>query len=219
MTFLAKLASWLFLPLLIPVYALAIALYTPVYPADITQNNVLFIITDEAKYLLIYLFIALAFIGPSITLLIMLLRGTITSLMLENRKERMLPSVMVNLFALFLVIILYRMIPSDFTGISFLIGLALGSFLTVFACTLITLKWKISLHAAGMGILTGFVFSYFLAMSYFPIWIVPLCILLSGFVMSMRMFLNAHNLSQSLAGYGLGFVATFSALFFFNDLL
>jgi hypothetical protein len=213
MKLIAKITSWVFLPLLAPVYALAIALYTEVLEKDITKSFALYILNDEAKHALLYLFFALSFIGPAIVLLLLLMRGSIKSLLLDDRNERIYPSIMVNLFAVFLIIILLKIVPAEFRGLPLLLALSVGSFVTVLTCTLLTIKWKVSLHAAGMGILTGFVFAYFLSMSYFPVWMVPLSFLLSGFVMSMRMYLEAHNLSQSLVGYGIGFFATFSAVF------
>lgn len=212
MNTLAKFTSWLFLPLLAPVYALAIALYTEVLEKDITKSFALFILNDEAKHALLYLFFALAFIGPAIVLLLLLMRGSIKTLLLEDRKERVYPSIMVNLFALFLILILLKIVPAEFRGLPLLLALSIGSFLTVLTCTILTLKWKVSLHAAGMGILTGFVFAYFLAMSYFPVWMVPMCFLLSGLVMSMRIYLQAHNLSQSFVGFGIGFLINFVAV-------
>jgi hypothetical protein len=128
--------------------------------------------------------------------------------MLADRKERIFPSIMVNVYAILLLLLLLRLLPKEMSGYAFIIGLSFGSFLAVLIATIITTRWKISLHAVGMGILTGTVFTYFLHLGQYPVWLVPALIFISGFVLSMRMVLKAHDLSQLFAGYALGFLAT-----------
>ena len=211
----AHIISWLFLPLLAPVYALLIAMYTPAFEAHFLQPNSLFFLNGDQKYAVLYLFIAFSFLAPAITILFLQIRGAISSVMMHARSERVLPAVLVNLFGVTLIVMIHQLIPETLRGYVFISGLAYGSLLTVFFCTLLTGKWKVSLHAAGMGILSGFVFAYYSHMNLFPSWIIPVVFLLSGLVMSMRIVLNAHDLKQSFTGYFIGFVTTTTAISLF----
>jgi membrane-associated phospholipid phosphatase len=71
--------------------------------------------------------------------------------------------------------------------------------------------WKISAHCCGMGALTGFLFVQ--QLSYAADYSLPICIiiLLSGAVASARVYLKAHTLMQTLAGYLTGFSFIFIA--------
>ena len=208
MNLLAKITSWVFLPLFAPVYALLILFYLPESPILAADNSTLYGLNPPAKWLLINLFFALSFLAPAITLFVLFLQKRITTLMLADRKERIFPSIMVNVYAILLLLLLLRLLPKEMSGYAFIIGLSFGSFLAVLIATIITTRWKISLHAVGMGILTGTVFTYFLHLGQYPVWLVPALIFISGFVLSMRMVLKAHDLSQLFAGYALGFLAT-----------
>lgn len=200
----AKLISWLFLPLLAPVYALLIVLYTPCFSQDSYQISSLYFLDDQAKKVLLYLFGFFSFIAPSLTVLFLQTRGMVTSVMMDNRRERVIPSFMVILYGISLLSILLYKVPSTFTGAPHLYGLALGSLIAVVLCTLATLRWKISLHATGMGILSGFVFIYSVQMIFFPLWILIGLFIISGIVMSARMILSLHDIKQLVAGYLVG---------------
>ena len=211
----SKLFSWIFLPLLAPVYGVLITVFLYSEEALISQKNTLFRIPYEAKWAIVYLFGAFSFLAPAITLLIMHLRGSISTIMLDKRSERIVPSIMVILYALTLFILLHVRVPDRLPGILFLKALSLGSLITVLICTIITLKWKVSLHAAGMGILTGFLLGYFGHMYLFDWRVLPLVFIASGVVMTARMMLGAHNVWQCMAGYAIGLVVNVIVVFFY----
>jgi membrane-associated phospholipid phosphatase len=213
----SKVISWIFLPLLAPVYAIAIAMY--VFNLEnyfsYYQENCLYVLPDKAKEVLMYLFAAFSFFAPALTVLFLQTRGSVSSVMMEKRTERIIPSIMVVLFGISLLAILLYKVPVTLNGSKFLFGLALGSLISVIVCTLLTFRWKVSLHATGMGILTGFLFVYYSQMLVFPIWILVLAFLASGIVMSARMYLKLHSLSQLLVGYTIGFVGVASGMLYF----
>ena len=138
--------------------------------------------------------------------------GQITTVMMDNRSERIVPSIMTNLFGISLLsILMWKMDLNIFPGARYIFGLAAGSCSTVLMCTLITRKWKISLHAAGMGILVGFLISYFYNMEIFNLYYLLAAVIISGVVMSARLQLGAHDLKQLFAGF---FVGTLNLIFF-----
>lgn len=215
MKVLAKLISWIFLPLLAPVYALCIAMFIPSFTEDFFQENSLFVIDFTGKKVLLYLFGFFSFLAPALTVLFLQTRGKVSSVMMDNRTERIIPSVMVILYGISLLSILLLKVPSTFPGSKFLYGLALGSLIAVTCCTIITLKWKVSLHGTGMGILSGFVFCYYANMLLFPMWVLVLTFILSGVVMSARLILKLHTLSQLLIGFAIGFIGLVIGIKFF----
>lgn len=212
MNLVAKIISWLFLPLLAPVYALLIVFYTVNLESDFFMGNNLYILLDEQKNAILSLFIIFSFVGPAISVLLLRMSGQITTVMMDNRSERIVPSIMTNLFGISLLsILMWKMDLNIFPGARYIFGLAAGSCSTVLMCTLITRKWKISLHAAGMGILVGFLISYFYNMEIFNLYYLLAAVIISGVVMSARLQLGAHDLKQLFAGF---FVGTLNLIFF-----
>jgi hypothetical protein len=109
---------------------------------------------------------------------------------------------------------------------AFLIA-ALGTTIGLFACFLINLFFKISLHATGAGGFVGMVLITMWLYSYgaFSIWLplVGVChisinlvlmvsVLLAGAVGSARLLLGAHTSKELYAGFVLGLLAQFVAL-------
>lgn len=215
MEILSKFISWVFIPLLTPIYALLIAMYFPVLTKDFYQENSLFILPDEGKTVLLYLFTAFSFVAPALTILFLQTQGKLKSVMMEDRSERILPAALVVLYAISLFTLLLYKVPETLPGSRFLFGLSLGSLLTVLITTVLTLKWKVSLHSAGMGILTGFVFAYDAQMSIFNMPLLLTLFVASGVVMSARMYLKLHTLSQLLIGFFIGFLALLISVAFF----
>ncbi len=212
MNLVAKIISWLFLPLLAPVYALLIVFYTVNLESDFFMGNNLYILLDEQKNAILSLFIIFSFVGPAISVLLLRMSGQITTVMMDNRSERIVPSIMTNLFGISLLsILMWKMDLNIFPGARYIFGLAAGSCSTVLMCTVITRKWKISLHAAGMGILVGFLISYFYNMEIFNLYYLLAAVIISGVVMSARLQLGAHDLKQLFAGF---FVGTLNLIFF-----
>jgi membrane-associated phospholipid phosphatase len=173
------------------------------------------VLPNEVKEVLIYMFGAFSFFAPALTVLFLQTRGAVSSVMMEKRSERIIPSVMVVLFGISLFAILLYKVPLALSGSKFIFGLSLGSLLSVISCTILTFRWKVSLHATGMGILTGFLVIYFSNMLIFPMWILVLSFVLSGIVMSARMYLKLHSLSQLLIGYAIGFMGVIIGVLYF----
>lgn len=202
----AKILSWLFLPLLIPVYALAVVMFIPSLERNLLQPNSLFMLGFKQKLAIIYLFTLFSFLAPSIVIAFLRLQGFLSSVTMENRKERLLPAAATILSGSVLIYTIYSKISQEMFGFTFLAALSWGSLITVVICTLITLRYKISLHAAGMGILCGFLVSYFASMYFFHLACVVIAFLVSGMVMSARAYLKLHSQRELLFGFAIGFL-------------
>lgn len=218
MTFAARFLSWLFLPLSAPVIALALVSFLPSYnpPAremigawGIEATHFL----EDARFFWLILFAFFSIAVPGMMILFMRATGAIRTVMMDDRRERVLPALFVNLSAFALYYVLTVKDPKGQFP-SGIYALAIGSLLTVCICTLITRWWKISLHSAGMGILTGFLYAYYFGYMQYPTWVLPASLVASGLVMSARMYLGAHNLAQCFAGFAVGFVCLAGSVWF-----
>lgn len=211
---LARILSWVFIPLNAPVFALAIAAYLQ-SDSLFQRQEVIFLLRDEWKFMLVLVFAFFSVVIPAFTILFLRSSGLITTVMMDNRKERLLPSLFVNASAIALYFVLQSKDPDSLLP-SAIYGLAIGSFATVFICTIITRWWKVSLHAAGMGIISGFLFAYYGGLVFYEFWVLPLSLIASGLVMSARMYLGKHTLAQCLVGYFIGVVSLVITLILFK---
>lgn len=210
---LSRILSWVFIPLNAPVFALLIAAYVPTDTVW-ERNEVIYLIPEDWKLLLLLMFGFFSILIPSFTILFLRYSGAITTVMMDSRKERMIPSFFVNVSAIALFYLVQLKDPDNRLPTA-VYALTIGSFATVFICTIITQWWKVSLHAAGMGILTGFLFAYYAGLDYYTFWILPVTLIVSGIVMSARIYLGKHSLAQCLVGYSIGVAAlTLSVLLF-----
>jgi hypothetical protein len=204
MTAVSRFLSWVFLPLNAPVIALIIVLYLPAYTDHRSED--MFSLVTNWKYFLLVVFTFFSFVVPGFTILFLRFSGAVTTVMMDNRKERILPSLFVNVSAIALYYLLRSKDPNG-NFPSAVYALSIGSTVTVLICTIITRWWKVSLHAAGMGIIGGFVLAYYASMTMYGVWILPVSIITGGIVMSARMYLGKHDLAQCLVGYLIGTVS------------
>ena len=211
---LSRILSWVFIPLNAPVFALLIAAYVP---SDTVweRNEVIYLIPEDWKLLLLLMFGFFSILIPSFTILFLRYSGAITTVMMDSRKERMIPSFFVNVSAIALFYLVHLKDPDSRLPTA-VYALTIGSFATVFICTIITQWWKVSLHAAGMGILTGFLFAYYTGLDYYTFWILPVALIMSGIVMSARIYLGKHSLAQCLVGYSIGVASLILSVLLFR---
>lgn len=201
----ARILSWIFIPLFAPIYALLLALYIPSTAEGSFQFQTLYFLAPDSKYFFTYVFITFSAVFPIMMLVYFKLSGLITSFELPERRERYMPAIAVNISGVALYILLKSLDKNTIFPPS-IYGLVLGSLIAVLISTVITWFWKISLHAIGMGVISGFIFAYYFQMVEFPELLLPALIVLSGIVLSARHYLKLHDLKQLFAGYFLGFI-------------
>jgi len=133
------------------------------------------------------------------------------SLWMKHRKERIMPFLFV---AFYYGLCTYLFIRGG--ELNFIFPLILGSItITIIIITLITARWKISAHSAGVAGFLGFLLSLNLRNPGSELLIpVVLVTLLCGLVMSSRLRTNDHSSQEVYAGAALGFAISFCAIFF-----
>lgn len=210
----ARLTSYLFHPVFVYTYMAVILVW--VVPYEFGSSN----LWSEAPLLLL-VFFSTALI-PGLAVLMMKGLGLIESIEMRSGKERIIPliAVMVCYFSTTLFLMQNPDIPELMKII------ALGASIAVALCFIISIFYKISLHAIGMGAV--WILVLFLVKNYYftsqdldlsPFGVIqismPLLLiiitLLSSIVLSSRLILKAHEKTEVYAGFILGMCAMFLA--------
>ena len=190
--------SLIFHPLLITSYVFGIVLFE--YPYLNIPNI-------EYKYILLALVFVCTFIIPSLIIYTLKKSNIITSIRLENRKERLIPF----LFTIGVYVYTFFLLKNQSYYDQLFSNIILVITISLVAILLITLFWKISAHGIGMGGLTGLIFwIHFTSPSYHNELII-ISLLGTASVMSARLYLRAHTSSQVYFGYLVGFVISMGA--------
>lgn len=80
---------------------------------------------------------------------------------------------------------------------------------------IINLWWKVSIHTAAIGGVSGALVAFGLYMYNFnPVWWLTLSVFLAGLLGSARMILRQHSLGQVVTGYLVGAATSFCCIFF-----
>ena len=130
--------------------------------------------------------------------------------LLRLRENRYFPYLIYILYYVFTLHTLNR-----FHLPHYMSGILVSSLLIQGCCFLINLKWKISVHCAGAGGVTGALIAYSLLFYFNPIGWLCVSIFISGLVGSSRMLLRQHDLWQVVAGTSLGIVGGFMGILLF----
>ncbi|NLA48227.1 MAG: hypothetical protein GX876_02060 [Bacteroidales bacterium] len=187
---LAQLVSVLFHPLLIPVYGLMIIFTCPALYGYLPF---------QVKKIILFIVIINNVLIPLMMITYFRFRNLISTWTIEDRRERILPLVATTMFYAFTVYLIYRLhIPL------FIKSYIICSAALVLAVTIINFWFRISLHATGCGAVTALVMVLSIRMQIPLTWLVVIVILVSGLVMSSRLWLRAHTSSEIWAGFLLG---------------
>ena len=158
---------------------------------------------------------------PGISFLLMFGTGFISSLQMKKRTERIGPLIVtaISYLWLYLNIRTHNAIPISFAQF------VLGALISIFLAFFINNFSKISLHGVGMGgFFTGITYLLFKhGESYINIkgiminniFFLAMVIILSGAVLSSRLFLKAHTNQDVFGGFIVGMAGQILAIRFF----
>lgn len=206
--------SWVFLPFSMPIYALLIAFYIESYSFK-SYNYNLWILNDDAKSALLSIFFIFTVVAPGLSYIVLRKQNIISSIEMDERKERFVPISIMFLYCLALFILMFfKLNSSEFPKIIYLFPLS-GAFSSLLMLVINNFI-KISLHACGAGIFLGFLLAYFGHLSFYNFYIIPLSIILCGTILSARFYLQKHNIIELAAGFFTGGLTTFVFCYFLN---
>ena len=117
----------------------------------------------------------------------------------SERKRRFIPYILTMMSYATCLLTLYKMhFPRYFAGI------IIAALLSMAICILINLRWRISIHLAGCGLLIGGLLAYSLLFYFNPVWWLCGFILLSGIQGTNRIIYHQHSLLEVILGFVVG---------------
>lgn len=197
----AEVLSAVFSPLLIPTYAMAIALWA----------TILRVIPLSVKLWSLSGVFFLTAVVPTVIILLLMRRGQVKDLDISDRNERFKPFV-----AALICYLAATWYVWELNAPSWLVAFFVGATLVGIIELLVTIRWKISAHTGSIGGLAGAIF--WLASSSIiwgnPLVWISLAVAAVGAVAWARLYLDRHTPLQVLAGALVGALTVYLSLYF-----
>lgn len=197
----AKIISFLFFPLFMPIYGLSLLFshrLFSVYP--MRYIHAAFLVTFMCCILL-----------PLCSFYVLKALKVISDVKMYEKEERVVP---LTFAAVFFFICSYELYL--FAMPLFVVNIAIGTAVATLLVAIISRWWKISGHMTGIGALTSSIFV--MGLSTYTNTSVVLCcaFFISGLVASARYTLKRHSFEQLAAGFANGFLTIL--LFSFSNI-
>lgn len=193
---LLTLLTWLSHPLLIPTYLILILFRSNTYLAYTLSPSL-------QRIILVSIFV-LTFLMPLLSSVLILRRGSLQNLLMEDRQSRYVPYFFTLIYYIACYYFLLKLPISSVIKI-----LILAAACCIALAFIINFFWKISIHLIGLGGMTGAL--YVLSLILGNEFILPMivCLVLSGIVASARLIHQAHTPWQLYAGFITGFACEY----------
>lgn len=192
----ARLISYVFHPLLFVTYlVLMLGWFMP-----------RFMLIPPAAMLKFAAFVSIiTFVFPAANLVMLKAFGSISSLEMEVRRDRILPFVMITVFYGVVCAMFYYKVS---VNINFNKIMLIATALTLVA-TVVTFFFKISVHSLAMGGALGILLPLNKVADGALLLPAVVMMVLAGMVMSARLYLQAHTLREVGYGAAVGFLIGF----------
>lgn len=195
----AKIVSDFFSPLLVPTYAMAVAMWlTP-----------LRVLPERSRLISTAIVAFLTAVLPALAIMALIRAGRVSDAAISDRRERFIPFSISALCFLFAAWILHRMGAPAWLSMFYVAAAAVAAVELV-----VSIAWKISAHAGAMGGLAG-MFLWF-TVSGVPdlgaLASLSVAIICGGLVCSSRLALHRHTFLQVVAGFILGLGGAFGMM-------
>lgn len=193
--FLAKFISYVFHPCFVPVYVVLFLVYEhPNMFVGFSPRNKILVI---AQAFMMFTFF------PIITTLLLRALKFIDSIHLPTQRDRIIPLI-ASMTWYFWIWHVWRNLP-DYP--KELVALALGVFAASIIAMLSNIKFKISLHAIGVGTMVTFLITVALQQSlHFAVYL-SIAFIMAGLVCTARLLSGSHNSFQVYSGFLAGVAA------------
>ena len=198
---LATFFSWIFQPLMMPLYGAVIFVNLPYYAFLLMPDRMVY-------FVLICNLLFTAFL-PACMILLMYRLKLINTLQLDDREDRKYPIIFT---ACFHFANFYLLTKIDLPAPYYLFLLA-GLF-SILTTLLVTWVWKISLHMTGIGALCGAMLFCGILWQIDVRILLALLFLVAGITATSRLILKAHTPGQLVAGFAAGCLPQLLLFFF-----
>ncbi|MBU2018068.1 MAG: hypothetical protein KJ941_00360 [Bacteroidetes bacterium] len=214
MKLVAQIISWVFVPLFMPLYALLILMFIPSREDYLINDDSLFFLSLNLKLSLLFIFFIFSILAPGVTLIILLKKGLISNIEIDDKKQRLIP-LLITAFYCLVLYLFFVLRTSNIYLPKYIYALPLSGFITIGLFAWINFYTKISLHACGTGILTGLIYAYCSQSIYFDFSLLLIAVFITGLVMSSRIYLNKHTLPQVIYGFAGSAIIVYFINFFY----
>lgn len=197
--FFARVISYLFHPLLVGVYMGFYLIFL--------HPNYFRYVHPSVKFLSLGTIITNNFLFPGLVVLLMKGLGFTQSIELKSQRDRIVPYMASIIFFFWTWYVFYNRpdVPQLLKDV--LQGIFYASILGMVT----NIYFKVSMHAMGVGGLTGMMWLIISSGGMDSLWPMAFSIILSGIVISSRMILGAHRNGDLVAGFFIGMLAQFIA--------
>lgn len=203
MDLLAKIISVLFHPLLMATYLCGVLMLA--FPSALDP------IRPDIFLGFLMLIFLVTFMLPGINLLIFKIFGTIPSLSMPDRQDRIVPFIFITLFYFIMTYLFYWKFGIGFSDNIFKFLVIMD--LLVLGATVATFFYRVSVHSLGMCGLLGILVPLNMVIDNDSLLYPTVgCVLVAGVVMSSRLQLNTHTPREVLAGALTGFAISYTAM-------
>lgn len=190
----ANILSWVFVPLLMPVYGILL----------IFSLSFLSYAPFHTKLVFTLIVFGANFLVPMLLVFLLKKMGMIDDIGLNGRKERLIPYIITIVCLAGTGLFLYMKSAPVWVAM-FYAGGALAALINL----IVNFRWKISAHAAGIAGLVAMLIQVIKEGPSAPgmVWWIAGAIVVAGMLGSARIWLGRHTLMQVLAGSAVGFLS------------
>ena len=204
MRLISKAVSFIFHPLFMPTFGIALALYF----------TYLWVLPPKMKLAIIFLVFSISCLFPVAAILFLMRMGIVKNAEITDRRERALPYI-INIVAILLCSFVFYKVRLPI----WIIYVFLASGASLVVALVVNFYWKISAHALGVGALLGGVMA-FAKISFTNMYLAFICLfVIAGAVSTSRVYLGRHTPMQVYAGFLLGLLCTFSVSFLRHNII
>jgi len=191
--------SYLFHPILIPVYVVLFLVY--IHPSAFSGFS-----EAQKKQTVLIVILNLVFF-PLISVLLLRAVGFIESVYLRTQKDRIIPYIASGTFFFWAYTVFKQQTQYPLILVSFVLGIFLASSAALIA----NIYFKISMHAIAMGGWLGFFLIVSNTQTMLMTWPIAAVLLLLGLVCSARLLNSSHKPSDIYSGLLLGILTQVAA--------
>lgn len=195
----ASIISFLFHPLFVGIYMAAFLIYWD--PTLFVAYN------DKGKLLKLLTFVNNNFVFPVLVVLLLRGLGFSRSILLHDRKERIIPyaACLIFFFWTWYVFRNQPQVPLE------MVNMCQGIFFAASLAFICNSYFKISMHAVGVGGLVGLMVTLLFEGAISGGLPLALAVFIAGMVGSARMIISDHRLFDLVAGFVVGLIGQFVA--------
>lgn len=203
MNALARICSFLFHPLLMATYLFVIV--------GLSLPSALLPLQGHSLRVFILMIFILTFMLPILNIGIFRAFGNISSIMMVNRRERLIPFLLITIIYVIVTWLLYSKMRIALNENSFRLLVIID--LMVVVSTVVTFFFKISVHSVGIWGMVGMTLLLTKISEVNTLFYVSLgLIVLAGLIMSSRLQLGAHTYREVMWGGIVGLACSITGM-------